>query len=630
MKKFFLVLFIIGLITSCSKEDTVISNTSDSEEVPQKEDEKEEEKKDDINIDSETEIELSEANLYGEWDVIELNFSSIEKSGISGGNPDVIEITGALTKSSYKLNISNNTIARTGEYTLKNTIKTKFHGFDERTQTETRTYSDILYETKISILAGDRRIDSRSSNNIELYAQKITTNFLQLKLLEKHSQDGGNSTKNNTYTIILKKIISENNGEEIENEDCSQYESIDENSKVLIASKEGYGFNREYRTNWESLMNQEEIDTFSKNKYTKIIGDLEIQNADDLSGLCSLQKIEGNLEIYIAKLENLEGLNNLKNIEGDLILHLNDNLLSLDGLNNLKSIGGSLVIVNNYKLTNLSSLSNLENISDDLIVFGLNSDFLGLEKISSVNNLKISAITKIKVGTSEHNVPDKYTPITSFKGLDNLKTIRGSITIKHTNINNFQHLNSLESIASEVSIYDNNNLIDFTGLEKITVINDNFYIVGNESLKNFNGLNNLKQINSKLRFSDNTHDRNSSLKNFIGFDNLEYINDIMISNSGFKGLPNLENFIGFNKLKTVRKLSLEIYNHPIITNPKLEFNGFNSLTKAYSFSIQFYNNDKTYKIIRFAENLLPNYDIEIDKSYFISSEEFNKLGSITH
>ncbi len=134
--------------------------------------------------------------------------------------------------------------------------------------------------------------------------------------------------------------------------------------------------------------------------------------------------------------------------------------------------------------------------------------------------------------------------ITNLNGLSQIEYINGFLTIVNTNIQDFTGLNNLTGLGITFTIENNQNLINFVGLENLTEIpepEDNFTFTGgirirnNENLINFTGLNNLQEV-SDLFIVQN----NQSLIDLTGLESLTDVGTLRIdSNENLESLSGL-------------------------------------------------------------------------------------------
>ena len=160
------------------------------------------------------------------------------------------------------------------------------------------------------------------------------------------------------------------------------------------------------------LLNQNQIDNFGSNNYTKITGTLRINPVLHITTLPPLSTLEevGSLRLeYIQQgLSSLEGLNNLMMINNDLVIQSCWSISDISALNNLESIGNNLFIVGNHSLNSIDYFNDITELNGSLSI-----------------NFNES--------------------LTSLVGLNNLNTIGGFLTIRSNYLlENMNGLNSLQ------------------------------------------------------------------------------------------------------------------------------------------------------------------------------------------
>jgi len=322
------------------------------------------------------------------------------------------------------------------------------------------------------------------------------------------------------------------------------------------------------------------------NLLTSIGGDLEIIGNDaltSLTGLENLASIGGDLDLSgNDDLTSLTALENLSYIRVALVIENNTALTSLTGLENLSSFGGSLQINSNTALTSLSGLENLSSIGGDLDI-NYND---ALTSLSGLENLAAESITNLHIyangllstcevqsiceylaspnGTVSIydngpgcNSPEEveeaceshclYDGITfsSQAQIDNFQInhpgcneIEGDVEIDGNDITNLNGLNLLTSIDGDLFIVSTDVLISLSGLENLSSIGGNSYIRLNNALTSLSGLENLTSIDGILFIHANT-----ALNSLMGLENLTSIGgDLKIySNDALTSLTGLDN-----------------------------------------------------------------------------------------
>lgn len=328
-------------------------------------------------------------------------------------------------------------------------------------------------------------------------------------------------------------------------------------------------------------------------------------NLVNLNSLAQLNYIGGFFKLeYNDILINLSGLNNLISI-GEYISILGNNALEdLSGLESLTTIGGSLKIISNASLESISGIQNINSttIQDngeffpDLVITNnpqLTECSFGniCEKIVELgskvsiygNSTNCNGIDKIAVNCN--TVSENGIIITNQQQIDafqtdysNITKVNGNMWIIESTDNNITHLTGLEqldSIQGFLRIIGNANLPSLSGLDNLTLVNEDFIVNSNYALEYFNGLENLVSIGGTFEVYSN-----ASLMDFSGLEGLQQIGqDLIITNNyvlnDCTGLISLNsigneleirnnnfflNFIGLEYLTALRSLTVENNN----------------------------------------------------------------------
>ena len=246
-----------------------------------------------------------------------------------------------------------------------------------------------------------------------------------------------------------------------------------------------------------------------------------------LDSLINITKINGSLDFYHVSGPNdyfwhgnTEGLANVNYVGGDisirniatipLITKVQGNVSYQYGSFNLDTVPGNLYI------TGGGSAPNLKYIGGDII------DYLGyslpvLEEIAGT--LDMGGLPQIK----------------TYVNLPSLKSFKNS---NHLNsLHSFAGFGSLEYIGSSIGFGPN--LTSFEGLEKLKTIAGNFILKSNSKITTTEGLNALSVVEGSMTIQDN-----SDLSNLNSLENLEEVggNLAVVSNFGLtdcQGICNL-------------------------------------------------------------------------------------------
>ena len=246
---------------------------------------------------------------------------------------------------------------------------------------------------------------------------------------------------------------------------------------------------------------------------TNLNGFLQIAGSDSLSnldGLSNLESVGSILTItYNESLENLNGLANLNSIGGNLELRRNPFLHTLDGLDNLTSIGGGRIFIKeNQRLKGYCSI--LELLQNN----GIQDIFYSLEfnrynpSVGDIENGLCEAEIPQGVYYGDvrlSNFPD-YDFFVSFgfeevigdvtivlgrvnnrylenlEGWQQLKRVRGTLTISSTYIQNLDELSNLEFVEGNLEILNNMELNNYCGVVPLIQVNGiqgNYYSTNN-------------------------------------------------------------------------------------------------------------------------------------------------------
>lgn len=361
-------------------------------------------------------------------------------------------------------------------------------------------------------------------------------------------------------------------------------------------------------TNLEGL---EDVTTVSG--YVEIYDNGSLVDLEGLNGLTSVEdyvQLEAN-----GVLSNVDALENLTTIGSYLQIKSHGNLATIDGLGNLVSVGGyldltsngidgvlglnSLVSVGDYVymqwngFNSLEGLSNLTSIGGDLEIIACwsLSDFVGLEGITSVDELKITGcgVLNFEGLNNINSVEDLHIEgnpnVTNIDALSSLNFIDGRIIIRENEaLTNLNGLTNIDSIAGSVNIYENCSLTDVSGINNVG-INSSLDINKNCILTNLDGMDNV-YIGGGLEIFDNnqltsisgldiTQDTigflkiwsNDNLPNLSGLQNLRaVVNNFHISNH-----DNLISLFGLRNVTSVGDMYMS-QNHKLV-----DLNGLDSI-----------------------------------------------------
>ena len=175
------------------------------------------------------------------------------------------------------------------------------------------------------------------------------------------------------------------------------------------------------------------LNNITETSRLRILGNFDLVSFD---GLESLQFVGfGGFRIVLnSSLVSLEGLSGLTEVVGNFDIEVNNAMESLNGLNNLTRVGGSFEIKSQQNLTNLTGLESLEEVGstsgDTFYLF--NSEL-----------------------------------VESLEGLENLRTVNGTLRIKFfNNITSLTPLSALETVTTQINL-ESNAKLSFCGIDLI-------------------------------------------------------------------------------------------------------------------------------------------------------------------
>ena len=310
---------------------------------------------------------------------------------------------------------------------------------------------------------------------------------------------------------------------------------------------------------------------------------------NDISGLMSLEEINGAVTISQTSLTNLSGLNNIQSTSYGIRISKNANLTDLTALSSLQTIGNSSIIIednfnlpnlngllqnidfietfeitNNANLTSLDGLEGLLNVKDLFITNNSNLTSLqGLTNLSTANDLRISSCSSLttllgleSLTTTGNLYLSGNTVLENLNGLENLVTIKatGSINtasglgiIGCPSLLDFTGLSSLSFVKRNV-IIDESGITSFNGLGNLDSVGNAFWVDDCPNLISMNGLDDLTKIGQNFQIR-----RNNQLDDLSGFENLEEILGYFIIQDN----DSLTNLNGLENLVTVSNIQIE-------------------------------------------------------------------------
>ncbi len=239
-------------------------------------------------------------------------------------------------------------------------------------------------------------------------------------------------------------------------------------------------------------------------------GEFYIINNDELVDLNGLNNFRLNHfgEFRIdgcEKLRNLHGIENFEWLDGDIMIIKNPVLEDISAFEKLNFMTGRIRIINNASIQNVHGFEGLKEV-DGIEVYDNEklSDikgFCSLERITSVilfrNNSALKDLSGLeKIMTCEYLTIEDSPALTSLKGLENLNNIKYHIRISNTGLTNLNELKYLTK-AGYLYIIRNENLQSISGLNMLTELSG-LNIGSNNQLKSLFGLNNLTKADGQI------------------------------------------------------------------------------------------------------------------------------------
>lgn len=236
------------------------------------------------------------------------------------------------------------------------------------------------------------------------------------------------------------------------------------------------------------ITSQEALNEFGANGYTEIVGSLTVSYCNDLSPLACLQKID-QLHIKNNDITSLHGLEQLEEVSYFFSIEDCDLLQNMEGLDSFTK-AKRFVVYQNDGLTNLQGLSSFESVSE-LVIRG-NQNLL------------------------------------NFQGLEQLKYV------------------IYESNSSRIEIWENDNLVDISGMNGLTGELSYLDISRCPSLTEFGSFDLIETLNETIYLNDL-----DALVTFDAFPNLTTGFGILI-----QACDNLES-IRFDSLQELGLMKLQ-------------------------------------------------------------------------
>ncbi|MGO4920022.1 DUF7619 domain-containing protein [Maribacter spongiicola] len=369
----------------------------------------------------------------------------------------------------------------------------------------------------------------------------------------------------------------------------------------------GYAFKISYN---EKLKTLQEISSLERIEGSVLIQGNDLDNL--IGPFVNVSEIGGSIYIYDT-VKSLEGLENISKINDRIQIRDTEHLEDLTGLDGLQYIGGILYLHSNDALLNLNGLENLKEIIGGVQI----SSNVILESLSGLDNL-------LKIGSPEENngvlfqIFDNQNLI-DLIGLNKLKSVNGSFNISNNNkLENLNGLQALDSIGTVLNISNNAGLLDVTALNGIKSIGEQqefnttttLVLSNNEKIVSYEGIE-VEKLKGKISIIGNP-----SLKKIGGFEQLQLVDFIDILNNFL-----LEEIDGFNNLNRINE-NLEIKGNVELLN----ITGFSNLTEITQNLTLDYN--LVIEDISGFENLQKVNTILISRNGFKTLNGLSKLNEV--
>ena len=250
------------------------------------------------------------------------------------------------------------------------------------------------------------------------------------------------------------------------------------------------------------IINDTKVTTFPDLSGINFVGiDIWIANNQNLTGTIDLGHVSSSTDMLYINIENNPNLEifhapkHIPSLQNYLSIRGNTSLTTLTGLNDLSYIGEALII-NDTKVTTFPDLSGINFVGTDIWIANNQnlSGTIDLSSVGSVNMLYIK-IQQNPLLTGLH-APDfvptlsdnldisQNTSLTTFRGLNSLSTVGGSLQIAGTVASAFPILNNLTSINQSLIIGSNQGISNLNWLPSLSYIGGVLQVTNNTNLSN--------------------------------------------------------------------------------------------------------------------------------------------------
>lgn len=281
-----------------------------------------------------------------------------------------------------------------------------------------------------------------------------------------------------------------------------------------------------------------------------------------IQGLEGITRIHGLFITGHPRLSSLEGIHNLQVVENDVHIEFNE-ITDLSGLARLDSVYGYLLLHGNLRIKDLDGLQSLAHVGDLLYLWD-NDSLQHINHLSALNSVKsvnfyrndrltdISMMRRFKKLTGSLSIKEN-TQLTDLTGLDSLVTIGEYFTLAGPQYH-LDKLSSLDTVVGKLTLEFNPDLTDLSGLGYIKHLGA-LEIWANGSLSEISGFDSLEYV------GDLNVDNNPVLQSVHGFEHLRNVNGEMT----FRWNDKLDNIEGIRNFDPGTVDSVFIWDSPLLT-----------------------------------------------------------------
>lgn len=240
------------------------------------------------------------------------------------------------------------------------------------------------------------------------------------------------------------------------------------------------------------ILNQQELDDFTANNYTKIEGFLKISGVNDLTMLNTLKTVDGDLFIGYSDttglydnpdLESLNGIENIKYVGGEFRIVYNYLIDEVNQLSNLEAVGYKFTIFGNSQLISCTNFEKLMTIGDGGLWIQDNRDLesVDFQELTAMGNLKVVhefSLSQMNfpnlVTTNDFSIEECFS-LANFNGFSSLESVN-LFTLYNNDLTNLDGLASLETISGGIRILYCYYLSDYCELNDVNLTGTTYWV----------------------------------------------------------------------------------------------------------------------------------------------------------